>query len=166
MDNNSPNIDWEGELAALLSELSSVQEELLEVLVQKRNLMIESDLDGMSQLQPREDSVAQRLQACHQRRSLLLQRAAEQGLVADNIRQLAASVGHSNRQQFGKQLQDVSARMRLLQHQGLTNWVLAQRTLLHLSQMLEIIATGGQLQPTYGKGDSAHARGSLVDRAA
>ncbi|MCU0373434.1 MAG: hypothetical protein MUE56_09370, partial [Ignavibacteria bacterium] len=30
--------------------------------------------------------------------------------------------------------------MRLLQHQSLTNWVLAQRSMLHLSQLLEIIA--------------------------
>jgi hypothetical protein len=29
--------------------------------------------------------------------------------------------------------------------------VIAQRTLIHLSQLLEIIATGGRLQPTYGR---------------
>jgi hypothetical protein len=56
--------------------------------------------------------------------------------------------------------------MRLLQHQSLTNWVVAQRTVLHLSQMIEIIATGGKLKPTYGKSDAALARGALVDREA
>jgi hypothetical protein len=43
--------------------------------------------------------------------------------------------------------------------------VVVQRTLIHLSQMLEIIATGGQMQPTYGKKESVQARGALVDRA-
>jgi hypothetical protein len=31
--------------------------------------------------------------------------------------------------------------------------------------MLEIIATGGQMQPTYDKKDSVEASGALVDRA-
>ena len=57
-------------------------------------------------------------------------------------------------------------RTRVLRHHSLTNWVLVQRTLIHLSQMLEIIATGGEMQPTYGKEESVHARGALVDRAA
>ena len=39
-----------------------------------------------------------------------------------------------------------------------TQWVAVQRTVLHLSQMLEIIATGGRTQPTYGKGRSRRAR--------
>jgi hypothetical protein len=41
-----------------------------------------------------------------------------------------------------------------------------QRTLLHLSQLIGIIATGGQSLPTYGKGADCRASGALVDRAA
>jgi hypothetical protein len=63
------------------------------------------------------------------------------------------------------QVKKTAARARLLQHQALANWVLAQRTVLHLSQILEIIATGGRLQPTYGKENPIAAGGSLVDQA-
>ena len=63
-------------------------------------------------------------------------------------------------------MREATARMRLLQHHSLTNWVLVQRTLIHLSQMLEIIATGGRLKPTYGKDDSVNSGGFLVDQAA
>ena len=56
--------------------------------------------------------------------------------------------------------------MRLLQHESLTNWVLAQRTLLHLSQMVEIIATGGHTKADIWKSREPGARGALVDRAA
>ena len=56
--------------------------------------------------------------------------------------------------------------MRILQHHSLANWVLAQRSLLHVSQLLEIIATGGRMQPTYGDSESVHARGSLVNHEA
>jgi hypothetical protein len=70
-------------------------------------------------------------------------------------------------------IREAAERSRLLQHQCLTNWVLVQRTLLHLSQLIEIIATGGRLQPTYSNSTDRHSPhggamvgGALVDRAA
>ena len=42
------------------------------------------------------------------------------------------------------------------------NSPLAQRALLHVAQVLEIIATGGRLQPTYGSGDNPALRGNLL----
>ncbi len=46
----------------------------------------------------------------------------------------------------------------------ITNWVVAQRTLIHLSQLLEIIATGGRMKPTYGKEEAEHTTGGLVNQ--
>ena len=158
--------DWEAELAALLTELSSVQEELLEVLDQKRDRMVKGDVQSIEETQSREDGLTVRLQTCHDWRKRLLDQAAQRGLPSKSIAQLASAMPTASRDKLGKQVKEASSRMRLLQHNSLTNWVVAQRTLLHLSQMLEIIATGGRLKPTYGKGESAHSRGSLVDRAA
>jgi flagellar biosynthesis/type III secretory pathway chaperone len=165
MESTTATIDWEGELAGLLGELSSVQGDLLAVLGEKRQRMAEHNLAGMQALQPREAELGDRLEACHQRRSQLLELAAQRGMPGDSIGKLAASLP-GKPAQLGKQVKETSQRMRLLQHQSLTNWVLAQRSLLHLSQLLEIVATGGRLQPTYGKGASAHARGALVDQEA
>ncbi len=159
-------VNWEAELADLLGELSNVQQELLEILAAKRDRMAASDLQGMAELQPREEELCARLQACHQRRSQLLGTAAAIGLPSGSLGKLASSLDPTSRHDLRKQLKDASARMRLLQHHSLTNWVLAQRTMLHLSQLLEIIATGGRLQPTYGRGTSPESRGSLVDREA
>jgi hypothetical protein len=81
----------------------------------------------------------------------------------DSMAVLAANLGGDANGKLGKQVKQVASNMRLLQHQSLTNWVLAQRALLHVSQLLEIIATGGRMQPTYGDKDALHSRGSLVD---
>jgi hypothetical protein len=67
---------------------------------------------------------------------------------------------------LGDSLRQASHRARLLQHHSLVNWVLVQKTLIHLSQLLEIIATGGRLQPTYQRDGTVQATGALVDRAA
>ena len=157
---------WESDLAQLLTELSATQDELLDVLARKRQFLVASDLAGMQSLEAREHALLARLEACSARRGALLEQAAEQGLPSASIRSLAAVASAPDRQALARHVDEVNRRTRLVQHQSLTNWVLAQRTLIHLAQLLEIIATGGRPRPTYGKDESGHAHGSLVDQAA
>lgn len=162
----APAINWEQELVSLLEELSSAQDELLEVLVAKKDCLAAANLEALPDLQVRELALGERLQACHARRGEILAAAKEQNLPGDSIGRLAATLPARQRDKLGKQVKESQARMRLLQNQSITNWVLAQRSLLHVSQLLEIIATGGRLQPTYGEGETVHAVGSLVNQEA
>jgi len=157
---------WESELASFLTDLSLVQDETLQVLTKKRELLLAADGDGLAAIRSQEEKLIETLQQCLQRREDLLKQAAEEGLPADSLRSLAAALPGSQRGKLADQVRSASARSRLLRHHGLTNWVVVQRTLIHLSQMLEIIATGGQLQPTYGEREPANTSGALVDRAA
>lgn len=159
-------LDWEAEIAALLDELSSVQDELLAVLTAKREQLVTGDLPALGETQVREEALATRLRLCQERRSDLLALARKAGLAGDTLGKLASTAGGHNRAKLGERAKQASARMRLLRNESLTNWVLAQRALLHVSQLVEIIATGGRLQPTYGVGESVHARGSLVNHEA
>lgn len=157
---------WEAAIADLLDELSSVQEDLLTTLSAKRAAIVAGNLEQLQQLQEQEQELGKRLEACHHRRCELLEEAAQRGLPSDSISQLATALPAGSRKQVGEQVQHVSARTRLLRHHSLTNWVLAQRSLLHLSQLLEILATGGKTKPTYSKEESPHSRGNFVDHAA
>ncbi|WP_254506918.1 flagellar protein FlgN [Anatilimnocola floriformis] len=169
--NPPAKIDWEQAITQLLAELSGTQEELFEVLAEKRARLASVDVSGMGELQTREQSLLERLQVCHARREELLAAAQREGLPGDSMTSLAnrtvpATKGSSG-EKLRKELATTASRMRLLQTQSLTNWVVAQRSLLHVSQLLEIIATGGRLQPTYGVGEGGlHARGGLVDHDA
>jgi hypothetical protein len=156
---------WESELASFLTDLSAVQDESLEALAKKRELLIAADAQGLADIGRREEQLIEKLQKCLKRREQLLRRAQQEGLPSDSIRSLAAALPAREKTPLADQVYQATSRARLLQHHSLTNWVLAQRTLIHLSQMLEIIATGGQLQPTYGREASVDARGALVDRA-
>ena len=166
VDEPAASLNWEKELATLLEELSSVQEELLSVLEAKKDCLAAADIEKLPQLQVRELALGERLQACHQRRGELLAAAKEQTLPGTSLRQLAATFSTQQREKLGKQVKEAEGRTRLLQNQCITNWVLAQRSLLHVSQLLEIIATGGRLQPTYGDGETVHSVGSLVNQEA
>ena len=164
--NESDQLTWEQEIAGLLSMLSETQGDLLNLLAEKRDLLLASDSEGLATIAEREEEIAARLGACHDRRGELLEKAAEEGLPSDSIRSLAAALPQQESDpSLTPRIEDARLQARLLQHQSLTNWVLVQRTILHLSQILEIIATGGRPQPTYGKGSSSLSSGSLIDQA-
>ncbi len=153
-------------LAALLGDLSDVQRELLAVIGEKRTLLMTADTAGLARLQPREAELIGRLQECQERRAAMLSQASADGPETKSLRQLAAALPGNKRRQIEPQVQAAAAQARLLQHHSLTNWVVVQRTLIHLSQMLEIIATGGRLRPTYGTGVTTDTAGNLVDQEA
>lgn len=160
-----PRDSFESDIAGLLSELSAVQTDLLGVLSHKRKALAAGDGAALSSTVPQEQDLVARLQACQDRRQRLLTQAASQGLPSDSIKSLSKSLPASTRKRLRGELDEARQRSRILQHESLTNWVLVQRTLLHLSQMIEIIATGGRMKPTYGNGSDRQDQGALVDRA-
>lgn len=167
MKNQQIERAWETDLAGLLEDLTQVQDELLNVLARKRESMAQGDQQQMADLQPVEEELCQRLQNCHDRRTLLLQQARNQGLPSGSLGGLAAVLDPEKKEEIRKQANAASARMGLLQHNCLANWVLAQKALLHASQMLEIMASGGRLEPTYGNhAGPAAGGGMLVDQEA
>lgn len=160
MDDN-----WESEIGGLIGELAEVQTALLGTFGEKRLLLAAGDQAGLAAMNDREQELARRLQSCHERRQQLLARAGDSGLPADSIGSLSQKLPTESRNRVQASIREAASRTQLLQHQSLANWVLVQRSLLHLSQLIEIIATGGRSKPTYGKGSERGASGALVDRA-
>jgi hypothetical protein len=156
----------EAELASLLNDLLAGQGELMAVLNRKRNLLGAMDHVGLAALASEEERMLGVLQECFQRRQALLARAASDGLPARSIQALTKALPPTHREPLARQAAAASSRARLLQTQSLTNWIVIQRTLIHLSQLLEIIATGGQIQPTYGRAGLSRASGALLNQEA
>ncbi len=159
------DIHWESELAQLLGRLSEAQQQLLKLLENKRKLLMQRDHQGLSALLPEEEALCAELQACYQQRQHLLDQAAEVGMPADSIESLTSALPDKSAQVLQQPIDESKERCRLLQHESIAQWVVVQRTVLHLSHMLEIIATGGQTKPTYGNSATNESSGSLMDRA-
>lgn len=159
------SIAWETELADFLTELSAVQEETLQVLARRREMLVAPNVDGLTAVGKQEEEVIGKLEGCLHRRQSLLKRAAEEGRPSENLRKLTETLpGGRAKTELRDLTHTAIHRARLLQHNGLVNWVIAQRAVLHLSQILEIIATSGRMRPTYGKEERIAASGALVDR--
>lgn len=159
------NPPWESELAEFLRQLTSVQDELFELLSEKRGCLARGDAQGLERLQPREAELVARLEDCQRQRLDLLDDARRQGQSAPDVRALGRLASGPLRQELPDRITQAARRMRLLQHQSLANWVAVQRSLLHVAQLVEIIATGGKSRPTYGNGEPALPGGSFVDQA-
>ncbi len=168
MSTTETTFKWEMEIADLLVDMSDVQQGLLDVLAQKRDLMVAGDIEGMTAIQSREVELASELEQCHVRRRDLLQRTVAEGLPASSLGRLTDVLPFNRRRTLQGQLHDSNQRNNLIRNQSLSNWVLAQRSLLHLSQLLDIIATQGRsATATYDpKGTGAPSGGALVDGTA
>jgi len=83
------NDNYEAEIGELLAELADVQGALLAALNEKRQLLAAGNVDSLSLMSGREQELAGRLQACHDRRQQLLLRADSDGLPTDSIQSLS-----------------------------------------------------------------------------
>jgi len=158
--------NWESEIALLLTDLMSVQDELLGFLAEKRQLLMQMNVARLDELEAAGESLIARLQDCHDRRGALLARAASESRPADSLRTLALSLPAAERGQLPARVSEAAQRAQLLKHTSFANWVFVQRSLLHLARLLEIFATGGKPQPTYGRDEPLRSGGALVDQAA
>jgi len=159
------DINWASELAELLSRLSETQKQLLALLANKHKLLMNRDHEGLAALATDEQSLCEELKSCHERRQEILEQAASAGLPSDSIQSLATTLPEQQSQTLRTSIDESMERSHLLRHESVTQWVVVQRTMLHLSHILEIIATGGQTQPTYGKGGVTENSGALMDQA-
>lgn len=174
-EGDDPSGRWESQIADYLDQLMAVQAECLGLLRAKQAAVAAMDLAQLTTLQAAASTLVQKLESCLARRNQLLAEASRRGLSAASLHELVRELPPEERDLAGRhQLEDrfraISWEWRLLQHQAVANWLLLQRSLLHISQLLEIIATGGQGVPTYSigvsQGDSRPGElgGNLVDQ--
>ncbi|MEQ8210395.1 MAG: flagellar export chaperone FlgN [Lacipirellulaceae bacterium] len=162
---------WDAEVAALLERLSTAQSGLLSLLASKRALIMQKDHQALELLAPEEAALSAELAACHQQREGLLARAAREGLPGKTLTDACENLPNKAGKALSKPLAEARQRSELIRHECLAQWVIVQRTVLHLSQMLEIVATGGRTKPTYDNGASQSktamraSSGSLMDKA-
>ena len=154
---------WCGDVSSYLQELCFILDGFLDVLrVKLRN---ENPTETESP-DPSEQALLARLETNQQQRQELLTAAGRVGLPNDSLQSAVAALPDENgRNRLNALLLQTVARRQQLHHASVVNWVLTQRSLVHVDQLLEILATGEPQPPTYGKGDGA-PRGGLLDSAA
>jgi len=156
----------EHDLYQFLSRLSDVQKRAQAVLERKQELLVKPDRDALTAIAVEEQEVLAQLAQCLARREEILATARQRGYVVESIQSLCRILPvHSECRRL---VEESVRRSRMIQSLSLTNWVITQKSIIHLSHLLEIIATRGKGKPTYhrqGEKESG-VTGGFVDRAA
>ena len=103
---DTPADALDAQLAALLTDLSEVQRELLALIGEKRALLLAADFAGLAQLRPREQALIDRLQICQHQRAALLAAANAQGDRHRSLAELTKRLPAAQRQHWSPQIRD------------------------------------------------------------
>lgn len=161
--NDSQSI--ESMIADLLEDISNAQQEMLDHLNQKFSALKQRDVKALEAIQTDEEQLLRRLENCQTRRDELIKFANQNELSGNDLTEIAQSLPAEQSSEIKQKIGETHRQTKLLKHQGLTNWILAQRSLVHVTQILEIIATGGRMRPTYEKRELATEPLSIDRRA-
>ncbi|MDR3109523.1 MAG: flagellar protein FlgN [Planctomycetaceae bacterium] len=161
------NINWQVELTMFFNELESAQENAMSVLQRKQKSLANANVKEIQTVTEEEKASVERLEVCLKRRETLLEEAAKNKLPSDSIESLCKvlpqNAGLTDRVKKSKH------NSRLIQYQSLTNWVITQRSVIHLNQLIELIKNKGKKSPTYNKDKqktNPNNGGNLVDKVA
>ena len=100
------DINWEREIADLLGELSGTQQQLLELLENKREALHQQ----LSRLAVEHEQLSEQLHACLVRRQELLAQAEAAGLPADSIESLAGALPENQTTELEQPLEQAKER--------------------------------------------------------
>lgn len=160
------------DLVRFLNALQQTQQELLSVFAAKRRAINEFQSEDMEHLSHQEGALARRLQALVGQRAELLNRARRAGLPAASLLELTGAIGKTERDpRIRSVLAAVEEKIRWaqqrtaeLQRESWVQWIVSHRSYNHYTELLELIAHGGQTAPTYGAPSSTPmSRGVLLD---
>ena len=160
--NDKVGIEIEQQVARLLTDLTDIQSQLLEVLRGKREAVVSRNEQDYRQLLEQEQQIYQSLERVGLERAQLLQQAHENGIQGETLQEVAEHLPQSSKAGLTQRIGKANEMTQTLRFEQLTNWVVDQQCLLYVSQLLEMIATGGRLRPTYAKSEFG-MRGSLLD---
>ena len=152
------------ELNQLVVELAEHQKSTLALLDEKLRLLLHLDGQALKALEPKQQASVAKFEHYLQRLRDLLARAAKSGIPANSLQDLAHHLPTSEQQRATSLLHQTATLAKRMHHRCLTNWVLAQRAIVHTNQLLGILA-GGESDATYGQSRSGTRGGTLIDQA-
>jgi hypothetical protein len=155
------------EILEFLKQLAAAQEKTLTVLQKKQALLVKPDEESLAYLAVEEEDAHNQFKQSLEQRQKILASACEQGLRADSIQVLCEQL-FPMQIEWRKTLDASIARSQQIRYLAFTNWTMSQKSLAHLTKMLEIIETKGLGKTTYNpqSKESPHMGGGFVDRVA
>ena len=149
-----------------LKQLIEAQNQMIAVLQKKQEILVRPEKEALALITVEEENVVEKMQHILERREELLTTARLQNVSGDSIEQLCEHFFPRNIE-VHKLLTEVKHRTQQIGLLAYTNWTMSRKSMIHLSQILELLETRGQGKTTYHpQSKSVTSRGTSVDRVA
>ena len=152
------------QLRDFLNQLIKAQTQMLAVLHRKQAILVRPEKEAMALVSAEEEQALETMQHILKRREELLTTARLQHIQGDSIEQLCRYFFPHNTD-VQKLLDETRNRTQQIRLLAYTNWTMSRKSLIHVSQILELLETQGQGKTTYQPRPTGNS-GGTVDRAA
>jgi hypothetical protein len=150
------------EIDHVLTGLERTQGEIESLQTGKTTALQHLRPGELQSLATREEELSRRLRGVLLQRSQLLQRARSAGVPVSSLTQLAGAIGREDRALLLERIQVAQEQADRIRRQNWTHWIIAHRCYSHYTDILEMIAHGGQAAPTYTRGKPAPVVGGAI----
>ncbi len=147
-----------------LLQLEALQQELSEVMAQKRTAMTALAGDELTKICQEEQTLIARLQKLLHERHRILAFAKQRGWASESLWHLVQAIATENREELSRRIEESQQRAVRLRHESWVHWIISHRSYNHYTELIELIAHCGQQSPTYHEeGNKSTAGGALLD---
>ena len=153
------------DLLDFLNQLTETQEQMLVVLRKKQAILVRPEKEALAQVSAEEEQMFEKMQNALNRREELLTIAQVQNIGSDSIEQLCGHFFPRN-VDVQKILDEVKHRAHQIRLLAYTNWTMSRKSMIHVSQILELLETRGRGKTTYHPRPTDASGGGFVDRVA
>ncbi len=155
------------ELLVFLGEVRKVQEKLLQLQSGKREALIVGDWPTVHCQEQEEQAAQQELQVLWNRRKRMLHEWQQAGIAASTLQQGVDLLGWEREARLSTMLREVRLNTERLRRESWGLWVMAQRSARCYTQLLELLAQGGEKSPVYHQHREAEpiGGGAFLDAA-
>ena len=154
------------EILEFLNQLIESQNQMLAVLQRKQAILVRPEKEAMAAISSEEEKTLVTMQNTLERREEILTAARLQNVPGETIEQLCEHFFPRNIE-VQKLLNEIKHRTQNIGLLAYTNWTMSRKSLIHLSQILELLETRGEGKATYHpQSRTGSARGVSVDRSA
>jgi len=154
------------DLLDFLNQLIETQDQMLAVLHEQQKVLVRPEKEAMAMVTAKEKGALDQMQQVLDRREELLTTARLQNISGDTIEQLCGQFFPRNIE-VHKMLDEAKHRTHQIRLLAYTNWTLSRKSMIHVSQILELLETQGRGQTTYHqRRNTGTSGGGFVDRVA
>lgn len=164
-DGMSPS--WIDDVTRFASVLEATQQDLLATLRMKRRALVSGSSEDLSKLTAAAQEAAKRLRQLTDWRTSLLDLAHQSGAKGNSLSDVLAESASPRHEHLRARFLAVQQRFGEAQRESWIQWIIAQRAGAYYTDILELLAQGGQRSPIYGDAPDAlnSSGGAVLDAA-